>query len=105
MEELIRQAFLHVDVLGPHVAQGHYDLVNSDGEIILPQVWEAMVEPGWEISMQMWPLPDLSFKDEEPPGEPAVETPPPPPSPPPPPFHGAFRSDELTKKRKKGKKK
>jgi len=33
MEELIKQAFLHVDVIGPHVHDGHYDLVGPDGEI------------------------------------------------------------------------
>jgi hypothetical protein len=29
MEELIKQAFLHVDIIGPHVFEGHYDLVSS----------------------------------------------------------------------------
>ena len=58
MEELIKQAFLHVDVIGPHVMEGHYDLIGPDGEIILPQVWEALIEPGWSISMLMWPLPE-----------------------------------------------
>jgi hypothetical protein len=68
MEELIRQAFLHVEVIGPHVAEGHYDLVGPNGEIILPQVWETMVEPDWTITMHMWPMPE----------------PPPDPDPPPP---------------------
>ncbi|KAH9215259.1 hypothetical protein DL95DRAFT_299266, partial [Leptodontidium sp. 2 PMI_412] len=49
VEELIRQAFLHVDILGPHVNEGHYDLICANGglsgEIILPQVWETLVEP------------------------------------------------------------
>ena len=58
MEDLIRQAFLHVEIIGPHVAEGHYDLVGPNGEIILPQVWETMVEPDWTITMHMWPLPD-----------------------------------------------
>ncbi|KAH8589784.1 hypothetical protein B0O99DRAFT_522493 [Bisporella sp. PMI_857] len=58
MEELIRQAFMHVDVLGPHVADGHYDLIGPNGEIILPQVWETMIEPDWSISMHMWPMPE-----------------------------------------------
>ncbi len=58
MEELIRQAFLHVDVIGPHVADGHYDLVGPNGEIILPQVWETMIEPDWAITMHMWPMPE-----------------------------------------------
>src|SRR4051812_13728189 len=58
MEELIKQAFLHVEVIGPHVPQGHYDLVGPDGEIILPQVWETMVQPDWAITMHMWPMPE-----------------------------------------------
>lgn len=58
MEELIKQAFLHIEVIGPHVAEGHYDLVGPSGEIILPQVWEEVIEPGWSITMHMWPIPD-----------------------------------------------
>ena len=84
MEELIRQAFLHVDVIGPHVAEGHYDLVGPHGEIILPQVWETMIEPDWVITMHMWPIPEPPPKAEEPPSEPVVEVPPPPPPPTPP---------------------
>ncbi|KAG9258295.1 putative kinetoplast-associated protein KAP [Emericellopsis atlantica] len=56
MEELIKQAFLQVDLLGPHVQEGHYDLTGPNGEIILPSVWEKVVEPDWSISMTMWPL-------------------------------------------------
>lgn len=58
MEDLIRQAFLHVDVIGPHVQEGHYDLVGPNGEIILPQVWETMIEPDWAVTMHMWPMPE-----------------------------------------------
>jgi hypothetical protein len=58
MEELIRQAFMHVEVIGPHVADGHYDLIGPNGEIILPQVWETMIEPDWSITMHMWPMPE-----------------------------------------------
>ena len=70
MEDLIRQAFLHVEIIGPHVAEGHYDLVGPNGEIILPQVWETMIEPDWTITMHMWPMP-------EPPTEEAPPEPPP----------------------------
>jgi hypothetical protein len=58
MEELIRQAFLDVDVIGPHVHEGHYDLMGPDGDIILPQVWEAYIEPDMSITMHMWPMPE-----------------------------------------------
>jgi hypothetical protein len=58
MEELIRQAFLHVEVIGPHVVAGHYDLVGPSGEVILPKVWETVIEPDWAITMHMLPLLD-----------------------------------------------
>lgn len=58
-EGLIKQAFAHVDVLGQHVHEGHYDLLGPDGEIILPQVWETTVQPGWEVEMHMWPIAEL----------------------------------------------
>jgi hypothetical protein len=68
MEELIRQAFLHVDVIGPHVMNGHYDLIGPNEEIILPQVWETIIEPDWTITMHMWPMPQP--KPVPPPGAP-----------------------------------
>ena len=72
MEDLIRQAFLHVEVIGPHVAEGHYDLVGPNGEIILPQVWGTVIEPDTTITMHMWPMPEPP-KMEEPPPEPAAD--------------------------------
>ncbi|CAG8980083.1 hypothetical protein HYALB_00013485 [Hymenoscyphus albidus] len=54
MEELINQAFLHMEVIGPHVLEGHYDLIGPSGEIILPQVWERTVEPDLVITMRIW---------------------------------------------------
>jgi len=77
MEELIRQSFLHVQVIGPHVADGHYDLIGPNGEIILPQMWETMIEPDWQITMHMWPMPEPKSV---PPGDsPWSGGPPPPP--------------------------
>lgn len=69
MEELIRQAFLHVENIGPHVQEGHYDLLGPNGEIILPQVWETVVEPDWTVTMHMWPMPPEPEKPKTPPIE------------------------------------
>lgn len=55
MEDLIKQAFLDVEVLGPHVQEGHYDLLDSEEQIILPSLWSATIEPGETVSMRMWP--------------------------------------------------
>lgn len=115
MEELIKQAFLQVDVLGPHVQEGHYDLIGPNGDIILPSVWEKVVEPDWAITMTMWPLdkappvggpklppgmgmgmgmPPMPHKhDHMPPGMPPLNRPRPagmPPMPPPPGWHGGI---------------
>ena len=72
MEELIRQAFLHIEIIGPHVADGHYDLVGPNGDIILPQVWDTVIEPDWTITMHMWPIPE---KPKTPEPQPPPETP------------------------------
>jgi hypothetical protein len=58
MDMLIQQAFLHIDVIGQHVHDGHFDLIGPDGEIILPQVWETMIKPDTFIEMKMWPMPE-----------------------------------------------
>ena len=65
MEHLIRQTFLHVAVIGPHVQAGHYDLIGPGGEIVLPQVWEDEIEPGMEITMHTWPMPGFKRPDED----------------------------------------
>ncbi|KAG9233737.1 hypothetical protein BJ875DRAFT_441949 [Amylocarpus encephaloides] len=57
MEGLIQQAFLNVQIIGPWVAEGKYDMVGPNGKSIPPQVWEAVIEPGWAITMMMWPMP------------------------------------------------
>jgi hypothetical protein len=66
MEELIKQAFLHIEVIGPHVAEGHYDLIGPNGDILLPQVWETVLEPDWNITMHMWPIPEKPKDDAAP---------------------------------------
>ncbi|KAJ4181983.1 hypothetical protein NW755_010671 [Fusarium falciforme] len=55
MEDLIKQSFPQVEVVGLHVVEGRYDLIGPDGEIILPSVWEKVVQPDWAITMRMWP--------------------------------------------------
>lgn len=65
MEDLICQAFIHVDVIGPHVKEGHYDLIDPSGYIILPQAWDMTIEPGWTITQKLWPLPENPPLSEE----------------------------------------
>lgn len=55
MEALINQAFAHIDDLGPHVRAGHYELEGPEGEQILKNIWDTTVQPGWQVTMKMWP--------------------------------------------------
>ena len=83
MEYLIKEAFLHVVELGPHVADGQYDLLGPKDEIIMPSIWESVIEPGWEITMHMWPIPEPPEAGDPPADDPVVivepGVPPPPP--------------------------
>ncbi|KAF2464614.1 uncharacterized protein BDR25DRAFT_241914, partial [Lindgomyces ingoldianus] len=45
IETLISCAFLPIPTLAYAVQEGHYDLVGPDNTIILPQVWESVIEP------------------------------------------------------------
>ncbi|PNP51267.1 hypothetical protein FNYG_15913 [Fusarium nygamai] len=56
IEDMIKEAFRHVDVLYPHVLARRYDLIDSDGNSIDPLRWESTVEPGMQLEMTMWPL-------------------------------------------------
>jgi hypothetical protein len=56
MQDLIKQAFVGVDVVGPEVQAGRYDVTGPNGQVILPQAWERTVEPGWRVGIVMWPL-------------------------------------------------
>ena len=67
MEDLIKQAFLHVEVIGPLVQNGHYDLIGPNGEIILPTVWEKVIEPDWAVTMHMWPMDKAPQRPQMPP--------------------------------------
>ena len=65
------EIFDHVDKIGQHVKDGHYDLLNASGEIIVRSIWEQQIEPGMHISMAMWPM--SSTPPPPPPPGPAVK--------------------------------
>lgn len=60
---MINQAFAHVEVVGPHVREGYYDLIGPDGDIILPVLWERFIRPGMQVSMRMWPADQLLLQE------------------------------------------
>lgn len=81
MKESINQAFLHIEVIGPHVLEGHYDLIGPNGEIILPQHWEDLIQPDWAVVMYMWPMAEPPKSLARPPRPRSSVPPPPPPRP------------------------
>ncbi|KAF2185409.1 hypothetical protein K469DRAFT_159724 [Zopfia rhizophila CBS 207.26] len=56
MESLLNRAFTHGRPFKARVQDGEYDLIGPDRDIILPQFWESMIQPGWTITMRMWPV-------------------------------------------------
>lgn len=60
MQGFIREAFLPMDAIRlydqqiTHVAKGCYDLISSSGEIVLPSLWEDVVEPDCEFTILFW---------------------------------------------------
>ena len=58
MEHLIQEIFLVVPNLGLRVAEGQYDLCGPQDDILSPSNWGSMIEPGWEVTMRMWPNPE-----------------------------------------------
>jgi len=69
MEGLIHQAFAHIEKIGPHVLQNHYDLLGPDKDIIMPEYWEDSITPGMQITMMLWPIPEPPPEPEPLPGD------------------------------------
>ncbi|KAG6361848.1 hypothetical protein INS49_010077 [Diaporthe citri] len=55
MKATLIEAFNHVREIGPHVIEGHFDLLTPNGDRILPHLWSTTIKPGASISMKMWP--------------------------------------------------
>src|ERR1700722_18143927 len=95
METLIEQAFanIHNSMISDHVKSGRFDLSDPSGAVILPSIWETVIQPDSTITMHMWPLPEASLPEEPFSEETTMpantsssgKVPPPPPPPPPPP--------------------
>jgi hypothetical protein len=55
MEELILDAFLHADAIGPLVRDGKYDIFGPDGKIIPSWQWHnRRIKPNMKFSMRLW---------------------------------------------------
>jgi len=58
-----------VGAIDPRIEDGHYELIGPDEEIILPEDWEEMIEPGWVITIRMLPMFPIFLELASPPAE------------------------------------
>jgi hypothetical protein len=59
---MVKEAFIYVEIIGPHAVDCHYDLLDSSQNFILPTTLESLDYSGWEILMHMWPMPGIPSK-------------------------------------------
>ena len=53
MQTLIAESFSHIDTISPHIAEGNFDIVGPNGDIIMPGVWDLAVQPGWIVELRI----------------------------------------------------
>ena len=54
MENLIRRSFSHVETVNSRIFSGSYDILSPTGEIILPDIWDSVIKPGWVVELRLW---------------------------------------------------
>ncbi|KAI9933783.1 hypothetical protein MW887_004855 [Aspergillus wentii] len=51
MEKLMQDAFEGDETLSPQIVNGNYEILDSDGSIILPFVWKSIIKPGSVVTL------------------------------------------------------
>ena len=36
------------------IFRGSYDILSPTGEIILPEIWDSVIKPGWVVELRFW---------------------------------------------------
>ena len=54
MENLIKRSFCHVEPINSKIFRGSYDILSPTGEIILPEIWDSVIKPGWVVELRFW---------------------------------------------------
>lgn len=54
MENLIRRSFSHIESLNSKIFRGSYDILSPTGEIVLPEIWDTVIKPGWVVELRFW---------------------------------------------------
>jgi hypothetical protein len=53
MEDLIKLSFGNDEKAKKEIIEGKYELYTTSGAKVLPQFWEILVEPGWEVTIRL----------------------------------------------------
>ena len=54
MENLIKRSFSHIESLSTKIFRGSYDILSPTGEIVLPEIWDTVIKPGWVVELRFW---------------------------------------------------
>ena len=65
MQALVQRAFHSYEDVRTSVAAGHYVLKNRDDQVILPEVWEDIVEPGFVVEIEIRQATDDEASDDD----------------------------------------
>ena len=73
MENLIKRSFSHVESMNSKIFRGSYDILSPSGEIILPEIWDSVIRPGWVVELRLWGFQKAAETDRRDPETGAVE--------------------------------
>ena len=59
MESLLANSFSHDPTVNVQTLGSRFDIVGPNGDIILPAVWESVIQPGWVLELRPWPTAGL----------------------------------------------
>ena len=65
MEILIKRSFAHIESMNTDIFRGNYDVLGPTGEIILPEIWDAVIKPGWIVEVRLWDLTEARWMGEK----------------------------------------
>ena len=72
MLDIIKQVYGRDHKSAQQVLNGGFDLKDVDGNIILPALWDSVVEPGMTISINFWPIAEAAGSTQDVLGAPAA---------------------------------
>ena len=74
MENLIKHSFSQVESMNSKIFRGSYDILSPAGEIILPEIWDSVIKPGWVVELRFWNFRTAEKTDRKDPEVGVVET-------------------------------